>query len=154
MPRKSSTMSVCSFTHVWHLNFLSSFSLPLIPLHLLCYQHLLNWYRMELMPIPFMQTTQENLPSIVTFAVSLLPIIIFGCSTLVRQHPMKSLCTCPSVDLLLRPSLSFLKIRSLVFSTVHDGSWPWYLVTDEARFLKKKICSPNLGPKGQNQASH
>ena len=74
------------------------------------------------MPIPFMQTTQGNLPSIVTFAVSLLPIIIFGRSTLVRQHPMKSLCTCPSVDLLLRPSLSFLKIRSLVFSTVHDGS--------------------------------
>ena len=39
----------------------------------------------------------------------------------------------------VRPSLSFLKIGSLVFSDIvnHD-SWPWYLVTDGARFLKKK----------------
>ena len=55
------------------------------------------------MPIPFMQTTQGNLPSIVTFAVSLLPIIIFGRSMLVGQHPMKSLCT--SVPLSIRCSV-------------------------------------------------
>ena len=39
-----------------------------------------------------------------------------------------------SVRLFVRLSLSFLKIRSLVFSDiVHDDSWPWYLVTEEAR---------------------
>ena len=33
------------------------------------------------------------------------------------------------------PSLSFLRIGWLVFSDiVHDDSWVWYLVTDEARF--------------------
>ena len=45
-----------------------------------------------------------------------------------------------SVRLYVRPSLSFLKIGSLVFSDiVHNDSWPWYLVTDRDRFLKKKI---------------
>ena len=59
-----------------------------------------------------------------------------GHSTLVGQCPMKSLwSTCLSI----RPSLTFLKIGSLVFSfIVHDDSWPWYLVTAEARFFKKK----------------
>ena len=53
-----------------------------------------------------------------------------------RQRPMKSLSSvCPSV----RPSLSFLKIESLV----HHYNWPWYLVSDEARL--KKNGSPNLG---------
>ena len=48
------------------------------------------------------------------------------------------------------PSLSFLKVGSLVCSDiVHDDSWPWYLVTDEARFLKKKqLCQPEFGPNG------
>ena len=46
---------------------------------------------------------------------------------------------CLSVHLSVRPSLSFLKIRSLVFSVIlHDDNRPWYLVTDEARFLGKK----------------
>ena len=48
------------------------------------------------------------------------------------------------------PSVSFLKIASLVFSgIVHDYNWPWHLVTDEARFLKKKKKKnggPNLDP--------
>ena len=66
----------------------------------------------------------------------------FGRSTLVdsvlRNHSR------PSV----RPSLSFLKIESSVFSNiVHDDSWPWYIVTDEARFLKKKF-GPKFGSKG------
>ena len=66
----------------------------------------------------------------------------FGRSTLVdsvlRNHSR------PSV----RPSLSFLKIGSSVFSNiVHDDSWPWYIVTDEARFLKKKF-GPKFGSKG------
>ena len=38
----------------------------------------------------------------------------------------------------VRPSLNFLKIGSLVFSDIlHDDSWPWYIVADKARFLKK-----------------
>ena len=42
------------------------------------------------------------------------------------------------VPLSVRLSLSSLKIGSLVLSDiVHDDSWPWYLVTDRARFLKK-----------------
>ena len=61
--------------------------------------------------------------------------------TLVGQHPMKSLLfVCPSVC----PSLTFLKIGSLVFSDiVHDDSWPWHLVTDEPDLCKKKIGSLN-----------
>ena len=64
------------------------------------------------------------------------PILIFRRSTLVGQHPIKSLLfVCPSVRL----SLSFLKFGSLVFSDiVLDDSWPWYLVSDGARFLGKK----------------
>ena len=63
-----------------------------------------------------------------------------------------TLAVCPSVRPSFRPSarpsLSFLKIGSLVLSDiVHDDIWPLYLVTDEARFLKKKFfCDPNLGP--------
>ena len=44
-----------------------------------------------------------------------------------------------------RLSPSFLKIGLLVFSDiVHQDSWPWYLVTDKARFLKKKIWRSKL----------
>ena len=51
-------------------------------------------------------------------------------------------CVRPSVC----PWLSFLKTGSLVFSDiVHDDSWQWYLVTSEARLLKKKYGGPNLG---------
>ena len=47
-----------------------------------------------------------------------------------------------SVFLFVRPSLSFFKIGSLVFSDiVHDNSWPCYLVTDVARFLQKKLAA-------------
>ena len=68
----------------------------------------------------------------------------FGRSTLVGQRPMKSLS---SVRLSVRP------IGSLVFSdVVHDDSWPWYLVTDETRFLKKIFGGPNLSQMGQNRA--
>ena len=46
------------------------------------------------------------------------------------------------------PSLSFLKIESLVFSDiVHDDSQPWYLVTDGARFLEKKILAVRIWTK-------
>ena len=57
----------------------------------------------------------------------------FGRLTLVGHHSR------PSV----RPSVrqGFLKIGSLVSSDfVHDNSWPWYLVPNEARFLKKKLA--------------
>ena len=70
----------------------------------------------------------------------------FGCLMVVKQHPMKSLCSvqqppikslslvslsvCPSIC----PLLTFIKIGSLFFSDfVHDDSWPWDLVTEEAR---------------------
>ena len=46
----------------------------------------------------------------------------------------------------VRPSLSFLKIGLLLFSDiVHDDSWPWYLATDGAKFLRKKIWRPEFG---------
>ena len=51
------------------------------------------------------------------------------------------------VRLSARPSLRFVKIGSLFFSDiVHDDSWPWYLVPDEARFFgeKKRNWWPNL----------
>ena len=79
------------------------------------------------------------------------PILIFRCSTLVGQRPIKSLLfVCPSVRL----SLSFLKFGSLVFSDIaHDDSWPWFLVSDGARFLgkKKKKIDPNFGQMGKNR---
>ena len=69
-----------------------------------------------------------------------------GRSTIVGQRPLKSLSSaclsiCPSVC----PSLNFRKTGPLVFSDiVHGDSWPRYLVTDETRFLEKKIGGPNL----------
>ena len=72
-----------------------------------------------------------------------------GNGLFVRQHPMKSLSfVCLSS---VHPSLTFLKIGSLVFSDiVHYDSWSWYLVTAEARFLKKKKINrqPKFGPSG------
>ena len=50
----------------------------------------------------------------------------------------------------VRTSLIFLKTGSLAFSDiVPDDSWPLYLVTNEARFLKKKKKNwrPGFGPK-------
>ena len=42
----------------------------------------------------------------------------------------------------VRLSLNILMIGSLVFSDiVHDDSWQWRLVTDGARFLKKKLAA-------------
>ena len=38
-----SAMDDCWFAHAWRLKILSSFSLPLIPLHLWCIQHLQSW---------------------------------------------------------------------------------------------------------------
>ena len=56
------------------------------------------------------------------------------------------LSLCGSVCLSVFPSLSFLKIGSVVFSDiVHVDSWPWHLVTDRARFLKKN-WQPEFGP--------
>ena len=66
--------------------------------------------------------------------------------------------SCPSVCLSVRLSLSFLRIGSLVFSDiVHNDNWSWYLVTDGARFLKKKkkkIGDPNLGQMGRDRAQN
>ena len=45
----------------FHINLQYSFSLPLIPLHLLCTQHLQNWHRMELLPTTILETTQRTL---------------------------------------------------------------------------------------------
>ena len=54
MPGPSSAVSVCWFLQAWHLNLLYSFSLLLKPHYLLCTQHLQNWQRMVLLPIPFL----------------------------------------------------------------------------------------------------
>ena len=80
----------------------------------------------------------------------------FGSSTLVGQRPMKSFSSVyPSVCPSVHPSLNCLKIGSLVFSDiVQDDTWPWYLVTDETRFLNKIFGSPNMGPMGLNQAQN
>ena len=71
----------------------------------------------------------------------------FGCSTLVIQRPMKSLS---SVCLSFRTYVCHQFFQDWIISffsdIVHDDSWPWYLVTDEARFLKKSFAGPNLGP--------
>ena len=86
-----------------------------------------------------------------------------GCWTLVDSvlwnhtclfvRPSVRLSICPSVHRSVRPSVSFLKILSLVFSDiVHDDNWLWYLVVDEARCFKKFFGSPILGQMGQNWA--
>ena len=67
-----------------------------------------------------------------------------------------------SVSLSVSPvftKFSHNRFISFLFDIVHDHSWPWYLVTDEARFLKKKKTTkknsgPNLGPAGLNQAQN
>ena len=66
---------------------------------------------------------------------------------------MKSLS---SVYQSVRLPLSFLKIRSLVFpDTVHDDSWPYYLVADKSRFLKKKkFDGSSFGPTDLNQTEN
>ena len=58
---------------------------------------------------------------------------------------------CLSVHLSVRPSLNFVKIGLLVFAGIlHGDSWSWYLMTDKARFLKKKKkkWQPEFGPNG------
>ena len=81
------------------------------------------------------------------FLTHFQPSVVFGRSTLVGYYVrlFVRLSVCPSV----RASLSFLKIGSLVFSDiVHDDSWPWHLVTDEAWFLKKKKKKKKIDSKG------
>ena len=70
--------------------------------------------------------------------------------TLVRLSICLSACLSS-----VHPLLDFLKIGSLVFSGIlYVNTWPWYLVTDEARFLKKKIGGPNLGSMGLTQVQN
>ena len=60
-----------------------------------------------------------------------------------------------SVRLFVCPSLNVLKIEPLVFYDIlHFDTWPWYLVTREARFLKHYFGSANLGSMGLNQAQN
>ena len=62
----------------------------------------------------------------------------FQLDTVLWNHPglSVSLSICPSVHLSIPPSLDIPKIGLLVFSDiVNDGSWPWYIVADEARFF-------------------
>ena len=76
-----------------------------------------------------------------------------GRSIIVGKRPMKSLT---SVSLSVCVStLTFLKIELFIFSDiVHDDSWPWYLVIEEARFLKKIFRNLNLGLTGLNQVQN
>ena len=82
----------------------------------------------------------------------------FGRSTLVIRCPVKSLSSvCMSVHLSVCPSITkFSEDWIIIFfaDVVHDDSWPWYLVTSKARFLKKKIYDPDLVPMGLNQAQN
>ena len=66
---------------------------------------------------------------------------LVGCSTLVGQCPLKSLSAVfLSVRLFICPPVT--KVSEdwiIIFSDiVHDDNWPWYLVTEKARFLEKK----------------
>ena len=72
-------------------------------------------------------------------------ISAFGHSMLVGERPLKSLSSiclsaCPSV----RPSVTKFSqdciIRFDSDIVLHD-SWPWYLVTDKARYLTKKFTA-------------
>ena len=76
----------------------------------------------------------------VCLSVCLLSVCLF-----VYLHVCLSVCLSVylSVCLSARPSLTFLKIGSLAFSEiVHDDSWPRYVVTDRAIFLKKRLWQP------------
>ena len=58
--------------------------------------------------------------------------------TVIRLFVCPSVC--PAVSQFVHSSISFLKIASSVLSDIiHGDSWPWYRVTDEARFLKKNF---------------
>ena len=90
-----------------------------------------------------------------SFMIVCLIILIMGRLTLDRilwNHSR------PSVPLSIYPSfclsLNFVKIGSIIFSDiVRDDSWPWYLVTDKARFLKESFLTEfglnwkKIGPK-------
>ena len=73
---------------------------------------------------------------------------------LLGQQPKKSLWSVClsgllSIDLSVHPSITkFSKdqIISFFWYYTHDDSWPWYLVTDRARFFLKKLCGPKLSP--------
>ena len=60
--------------------------------------------------------------------------------------------SCPSVY----QSVHHLILNQLIFSDiVHDDSWPWYLVKDGTRLLKKKkIGGLNLGSSGLHWAQN
>ena len=68
---------------------------------------------------------------------------ICGALVVYQRYRSKRLCDPNKQVRIIWTSLSFLKIGSLVFSVFwHDDTWPWYLVTGKARFLKKKLeCS-------------
>ena len=55
------------------------------------------------------------------------------------------LSVCPSVH-----CPYFTKFSDIV----HDDSWSWYLVTDEARIFKKAFGEVNLGPASLNQVQN
>ena len=82
-------------------------------------------------------------------------IFILDAQTLVGWCPMKSLLSyCLSLCLAVRPSVTKFSqdwITSF-FDIVDDDSWPWYLETGGARFLKKKFDGINFGQMGQSWA--
>ena len=71
----------------------------------------------------------------------------------VSMKSLSSVCksVCLSVCLpFVRPSVTnFSEDRIIIFSDILHESWPWYLGTDEARFLKKnKHWRPKFGSNG------
>ena len=73
-------------------------------------------------------------------------LLLVAETTMAKQKQHSCLSVCLSACLSVRPSLNFLKIGSLVFYNIaHGDSWAWYLLTDEATFLKKKKWRPEFG---------
>ena len=98
------------------------------------------------------KTTKKGLvkiPQKETFKVNLLVKGAFGTLnvswTVSYEIILVLLSVCPSVH-----CPYFTKFSDIV----HDDSWSWYLVTDEARIFKKAFGEVNLGPASLNQVQN
>ena len=114
------------------------------PVFFLSFDTFLRGYFVKFIKIVNWYSTSKNPCSKYSHLKICRNIDRIGCWTLVRQRPMKSFSSfCLSVR---------LKFGSLFFSDiVHGDSWPWYLVTNAARYLKIKFGDQNLGPTGLNK---
>ena len=113
----SVSSSLCWFAHFRHLNLLCSFSLSVIPLHLLCTQQLQNWLRMAILFTPFLQTAQVNLPFTVTFLAFSLLVISFAFLTF-TVSPFDSSAPFQASSLSFRhPNVSLSNVKSRTWNS-------------------------------------